>query len=92
MGETGGGGGGGEARGVRGVGWVLVEARRGEGRGVDRAKVGVMVVVTVVVYPIDERRTGGARADGGGRWWKEGCARAPRSRIYYFVTKPFLAL
>lgn len=33
-----------------GVGWVLVEARGQQGRGLDRAKVGVMVVVTVAEY------------------------------------------
>lgn len=48
-----------------------------------------MAVVTVAVYPIDERRTVRGKETEGGV--EEG-ARAPRSRIYYFVTKPFLAL
>lgn len=42
---------------------MLVEARDSRGRGLDRAKVGVMVVVTVVVYPLDER---GIERDVGG--------------------------
>lgn len=55
-----------------------------------------MVVVTVVVYPLDEReeeREGGGGMEGvwTGYVVEEG-ARVPRSRIYYFVTKPFLAL
>jgi len=38
---------------------------------------------------ISDRREGdcGGRGDGTGGW-----QRVPRSRIYYFVTKPFLAL
>lgn len=46
----------------------------------------------VVVYPIDERQKRGVSGGLGG--WKRRRVRAgsPHSRIYYFVTKPFLAL
>lgn len=63
---------------------MLVGAR---GEGLDRMKVGVMVV-TVVVYPLDKQEEGRGQR-GGGRVSGRGCA---GSRIYYFVTKPFLAL
>lgn len=47
---------------------MLVEARGSQGRGLDRTKVGVMVVVTVVVYPLDERGIErGVGGLGGGR-------------------------
>lgn len=42
-----------------------------QGRGLDRAKVGVTVVVTVVVYPLDER---GQRGVWAGQVVEEGCA------------------
>lgn len=43
-------------KGCEGVGWVLVEARGS--RGEDLIEVGVMVVVTMVVYPLDEQGEG----------------------------------
>lgn len=55
--------------------WMGASGSAGQQRrGLDRAKVGVMVVVTVVVYPLDERgeRGGGQREVWAGQV-EEGC-------------------